>query len=125
MKRLTLILLAVIFISVGILHFAQPSPFVAIVPNYLPQPLMLVYISGVFEIAGGIGLLWPRFRRLAAYGLICLLIAVFPANINMAVNQMTFGGKVPEAALWLRLPLQFVLIALVFWSGRQGPKETS
>ena len=80
MKRLTLIVLAILFITVGILHFARPQPFESIVPNYLPQPLLLVWISGVFEIAGGIGLLWTRSRRLAAFGLIALLIAVFPAN---------------------------------------------
>jgi uncharacterized membrane protein len=125
MKRLTLIVLAILFIAVGILHFARPEPFVSIVPDYLPQPLLLVWISGVCEIAGGIGLLWTRSRRLAAFGLIALLIAVFPANINMATNNITFGGKIPEVALWLRLPLQFVLIAAIWWCALSTKNERS
>lgn len=125
MKRIILILVAIGFIVVGILHFAKPQPFVSIVPDYLPQPLLLVWISGACEIAGGIGLLVPRLRRIAAIGLIALLIAVFPANINMAVNKITFGGAVPEAALWLRLPFQFLFIALIWWSALSTKKETS
>ncbi|HEY9718151.1 MAG TPA: DoxX family membrane protein [Trichormus sp.] len=123
MKRLTLIVLAVMFIAAGILHFTRPQPFVSIVPDYLPQPLLLVWISGVCEIAGGIGLLWARTRRLAAFGLIALLIAVFPANINMATSNITFGGTIPEIGLWLRLPLQFVLIALVWWCAVSAKRE--
>jgi len=117
--------LATIFIGVGIFHFVRPLPFVAIVPDYLPQPLLLVRISGVFEIAGGLGLLWERTRTLAGWGLICLLLAVFPANVNMAVNQMTFNGAIPVAALWLRLPLQFALIAWVWWSASKETKKSS
>jgi uncharacterized membrane protein len=101
------------------MHFIQPRPFVQIVPDYLPQPLLLVWISGFFEMAGGIGLLIPSLRRLAAYGLIALLLAVFPANINMAANNMTFHGVIPTFVLWLRLPLQFVLIALVWRCTRE------
>jgi uncharacterized membrane protein len=81
------------------------------VPEILPAPLLLVQISGIAEIAGGLGLLFPATRRLAAWGLIALLIAVFPANINMAVNHLPLGSHtIPQWALWARLPAQLVLV---------------
>jgi uncharacterized membrane protein len=114
-ETLRLILSATI-ILVGVLHFAIPAPFTKIVPSSLPHPLLLVYISGFFEIAGGIGLLVPRVSQAAAWGLILLFIAVFPANINMAVNQINLPGIPDSSALrWGRLPLQAVLIAWAWW----------
>ena len=68
-------------IAVGVLHFVRPKAFVRIVPKFLPTPLALVYISGFFEILGGVGLLIPETRTWAAWGLIALYVAVFPANI--------------------------------------------
>lgn len=106
-------ILAFFFISVGILHFVKPDPFVEIVPDVLPAKSELVYVSGFFEILGGIGILVQRTRKLAGWGLIALLIAVFPANINMAMNASLFP-KIPELLLWLRLPLQPVLIYWVW-----------
>lgn len=101
---------------VGVLHFAIPDPFVKIMPPYLPWHLELVYISGFFEILGGIGLLIVPVSQAAAWGLIALFIAVFPANINQAVNQIAIAG-VPNNPLfyWIRLPLQVVLIAWAYW----------
>ena len=108
-------LLAFLMIGAGILHFKDPLPFVKIVPDFLPYPLALVYISGFFEILGGGGLLVPSARRYAAWGLVALYIAVFPANIHMAVHHLPFGdGPTPDWILWARLPLQLVLI---FWAG--------
>jgi uncharacterized membrane protein len=111
--------LAVAIIIVGITHFATPIPYVRIVPPQLPHPLALVYISGFFEILGGIGLLIPWVSVVAAWGLIALFIAVFPANINMAVNQIAIEG-VPHipALYWARLPFQAVLIAWAWWYTR-------
>ena len=106
-----------LFIGAGIKHFTNPAPFVAIVPQFLPAPLMLVYVSGVFEILGGLGLWIPRLRFWAAWGLLALLLAVFPANINMAIHRIPFGdAQLPVWALWVRLPLQFLLMALIFWA---------
>ncbi|SNC77031.1 Uncharacterized membrane protein [Hymenobacter gelipurpurascens] len=105
--------LALLFIGAGITHFTSPEKFVRIVPPYLPAPLLLVYISGVAEIAGGLGLLLPATRRLAGWGLIALLVAVFPANVYM-LQAHGAGLPVPLWALWLRLPLQLVLIAWVW-----------
>ena len=98
----------------GALHFIHPAMYAKIIPDWLPSHEMLVYASGVAEILGGLGFIYARTARIAGYGLICLLIAVFPANINMAVNADKFPA-VPPIVLMLRLPLQFVAIALVWW----------
>lgn len=105
--------LAALFLGAGTLHFLAPGPFVRIVPPFLPWPGALVAMSGAAEIAGALGLLTVRFRQAAAYGLIALLIAVFPANIYMALKGMMF----PAWVLWARLPLQFLLIWWVWASG--------
>lgn len=114
-------------VAIGIGHFTDPAPFVAIVPPFLPAPLALVYISGVFEILGGLGLILPATRRAAGLGLVALFIAVFPANIYMAVADVPMNGQhLPAAALWGRLPLQFVLIAWALWvSHRRGAAAAS
>jgi uncharacterized membrane protein len=105
---------------IGAQHFVQPDTFVVMIPSFLPSKLALVYISGVAEIAGGLGLLLPATRRAAAWGLILLYLAVFPANINMAINHIPFGDKpVPDWVLWARLPLQAVFIAVAYWFTRE------
>jgi uncharacterized membrane protein len=116
------VLLALAMVSVGALHFATPAPFVRIVPAWLPAPLALVYVSGFFEALGGLGLLVPRARRAASIGLVALYVAVFPANVNMALHDIALDGvnHAPPAVLWLRLPLQAVLIAWALWVGRVG-----
>jgi uncharacterized membrane protein len=110
----------------GVLHFVNPEPFVKIVPSFLPYPLGLVYISGFFEILGGVGLLIPAVSSIAAWGLIILFIAVFPANINMTVNQIQLDG-IPNSPLlyWARLPFQAVLIAWAWWLTKPSPLENS
>ena len=116
-RRLLRGVLAAAMMAVGVMHFAAPAPFVRIVPAWLPAPLALVWVSGFFEILGGAGLLVPRARRAAGIGLVALYVAVFPANLNMAVNHIAFddASPIPPALLWLRLPLQAVLIAWALW----------
>jgi len=117
-RAIVRLVLAVAMIAVGVLHFVHPDGFVKIVPSFLPAPRALVLVSGFFEILGGLGLLHPRTRRSAAIGLIALYFAVFPANINMAMNDIQpAGGHIPEVLLWLRLPLQIGLVALAWWTG--------
>jgi uncharacterized membrane protein len=111
----------VTFMFMGAMHFVAEKFFVAIVPKQLPNPQALVYVSGVFEFLGGLGLLIPRVRKSAGLGLLALVVAVFPANINMAVNSERFN-KFPAWALWLRLPLQFVILAIV-WLASQSKDE--
>ena len=107
-------ILAAGFIFAGINHFINTDFYLRIMPPVLPAHLFLVYSSGVFEIVLGVLLLVPRFSRLAACGLIALLIAVFPANIYMALNPHLFSEFSP-AALYFRLPLQFLLIGWAYW----------
>ncbi|CAN5218306.1 DoxX family protein [soil metagenome] len=116
LKNTATVIAAIGFVFAGYLHFKNPSIYLEIMPDYLPFPLFLIYLSGACEILGGIGLFIPRLRRFASYGLIALLIAVFPANVNMAVNSIDFG--MPHEILWWRLPFQLVLIVWVFWCGR-------
>ena len=119
MKLFFLCLLSLAMVAVGILHFVRPEPFARIVPPYLPAPYALVYLSGFFEILGGLGLLYPPTRPYAAWGLIALYIAVFPANLYMAMNNIPLGDKpMSPAMLWGRLPIQLVLIAWAYWFTR-------
>ncbi len=108
-------------VGIGALHLANPAPFVHIMPSALPHPLALVYLSGACEIAGGVGILVPATRRLAAWGLVALYIAVFPANVNMAIHQIQVdpGLIVPVWAMWARLPLQIGFIAWAAWIARR------
>lgn len=106
-------------VSIGILHFVQPGGFVKIVPSWLPAPLLLVLVSGFFEVLGGLGLFVRRYHRAAAWGLIALYVAVFPANINMAVHGIQPDGThIPSALLWARLPVQALLVWLAWWLSR-------
>ncbi|RZM78657.1 DoxX family protein [Leptolyngbya iicbica] len=113
--------LAVCMVVAGVLHFAQSTPFIRIVPDFLPAPAALVYISGAIEILLGIGLLVPATRQFAAWGLVALFIAVFPANLNMAINHIKIAG-IPDAWWFqaIRLPFQLVLIAWAYWYTRPG-----
>jgi len=112
-------LAAALFVAAGVDHFVNSEFFRRIVPPIFPAPRLLVAVSGVCEIAGGIGLLIRPLRRPACWGLIALLIAVFPANIYMAVSpDQTTTGHIPGWALWLRLPLQPLLIAWVWFVGK-------
>ncbi len=113
-------LLTVVMVGAGVNHFVNPASYVEIMPAVLPAPLALVYISGVAEILGGLGLILPATRKLAAWGLIALLIAVFPANVNMAVNELPLrADPIPTWLLWARLPLQLVAIAWCYWFTRE------
>lgn len=116
-KTVLKFILAAFFILAGINHFVSTEFYVRIMPTYLPAPLLLVYLSGAAEIALGILLIVRRWQHLAAWGLIALLIAVFPANIHMAVDNSLYPEYTP-IALWLRLPVQVIFIALCYWYTR-------
>ena len=99
-----------LFIAAGAMHFIRPAMYEHIIPAQLGHADMLVAISGIAEIAGGLGLMIPRTRRAAGVGLIVLLIAVWPANIYMAVEANRFAAAAAAWVLWARVPLQVVLI---------------
>ncbi len=100
-----------VFVGTGVLHFVIPRTYEAIVPDYLPARRALVYASGVAEIAGGAGVLHPRTRRAASWWSIATLVAVFPANVHMALHPDDYEVPGGAAALWLRLPCQALFIA--------------
>jgi uncharacterized membrane protein len=107
------------FIITGSLHFLTPERFDFMMPPYLPWPRKLIYISGFFEILGGLGILLPRTRHLAGRCLAVLLICVLPANVHVALS----GGHVPGLPeqnwyYWARLPFQLVFVFWALWSSR-------
>jgi len=120
-RAIVRVLLAVAMAGVGVDHLVDPIPFVNIVPRELPMPLVLVYVSGVCEIALGLGLLVPKIRRLAGLGLVALYVAVFPANINMAVRGLSPNPQhpIPSWIAWARLPFQVLFIALALWVSKR------
>ncbi len=123
-RTISLWLLAVFFIVAGVNHFLNPAPYLTMMPDYLPRPRELIVVSGVAEVLGGLGLLIPRLRVAAAWGLIALLVAVFPANVHVALHGWE-GVAIPSWVLWARLPFQIVFIAWVYWAaiatGRKSP----
>jgi uncharacterized membrane protein len=118
-KTILLWVMGIGYVLAGLNHFLNPAIYLQMMPPYLPWHAELVAISGVLEILGGVGVLVPRTRRLAAWGLIALLIAVFPANLYLALNEVPFGNSVPPRwAMWLRLPFQLLFIAWAYWYAR-------
>ena len=118
-------ILAAFFIAAGANHFRDPGFYLPTIPAWLPWHQELVDLSGGAEIIGGIAVLAPATRRAAGWGLIALLIAVFPANLHMALNPDLYP-TIPPVALWGRLPLQAVLIAWAYWfTGRVSPSARS
>lgn len=112
-KLITKVIFAVLFIAAGANHFLNPKFYLSIMPPYLPWPYALVIVSGIAEVVLGIGLLIPQTSKYAAWGLILLLIAVLPANVHMATHPDLYPA-IPTVALWLRLPLQGLLIAWAY-----------
>ena len=123
LKRPLLYLMGPGYVVAGILHFVVPELYVQIVPPVFPAALALVYLSGLAEIAVGVGLLIPRTRQHAAWATIALLVAIFPANVYMATHGVVIegfpgGGDPSSVVRWGRLPLQGVLILWAFWYTR-------
>jgi len=120
---LSIALMALLFVVAGVMHFVKPAPYIGIMPHWLPAPATLVFVSGVAEVAGGLGVLLPSTRVAAGWGLIALLVAVFPANVQMFLDARAAGAHVSR--LWMlgvtaRLPLQALLIWWVWRSAVHG-----
>jgi uncharacterized membrane protein len=115
--------LAAFFIVAGMNHFRMPSVYVAMIPPWLPWPYALNAIAGACEILGGIGVLLPSLRCAAGWGLIGLLVAVFPANLHVALMGHMPGFAYSPLTLWLRLPFQAVFIAWVAWVAIWGDAQ--
>ena len=116
-------ILAAFFVGAGANHFLNPEPYLSMMPSYLPWPAGLVQVSGAAEIIGGVGLLFPAVQVLAAWGLVALLVAVFPANWNVAVHGWP-GVGLPRWSLWARLPFQLVFIWWIYRVCIRGRRAT-
>ena len=116
-KTVSIVIMSLFYIVAGINHFINPDWFVRIVPPILPFKAALVYVSGVFEIVLGSLLIFPKTRFIAGWGLILLLLAVYPANIYVALSNGKAMNITPMMA-WGRLPFQFVFIGLAYWHSR-------
>jgi uncharacterized membrane protein len=129
LKRPLLYLMSFLYVVAGVMHFVVPKVYARIVPPQFPRPVLLVYLSGIAEIVLGIGVVIRRTRRRSAWGLIALLLAVFPANVYMAMNDLIpdavpdWASGVARAALWIRLPFQGVLILWAWWYTRVDPEN--
>lgn len=108
--------LAIMFVFTGIAHFSKMRHDLAgMIPSFFPQPMLIIYITGVCEFLGAAGLLIPRVRPLAGICLILLLIGMFTANVNAALKGVMLRGK-PATSLWLRIPMQVLFIGLIWWA---------
>lgn len=117
---------AIAYIFIGIVHLVTPEKLTYMVPDFLPYPQALVYISGMMEIVWAILLLIPKYQPWAGWGIIALLLAVFPANINVAINQLPAPGGLPAEPwyVWSRLAFQPIYIAWVWWAAIYADKKT-
>ena len=114
-------LMGAVYAIAGVTHFLAPASFARAVPPELPRPRALVYLSGVAEVGLGLGMQFDRTRRASAWGIVALLVAVFPANVHMATDDVA-GDFVPDsldglarAAAWVRLPMQALLVLWAWW----------
>jgi uncharacterized membrane protein len=109
-------LLSATFIAFGTLHFVRPRTYEQMMPDYLPAHRELIYASGAAEVAGGLGVIFAGTRRAAGWWLVATLVAVFPANLHMALHPARYPAF-PRVLLWARLPLQALL---VWWAKPKG-----
>jgi len=120
-KLLTIYFMSISYTYVGVRHFIDPDFFLAIMPNYLPYHLEFVYISGIAEISFGVLLFFKKTRTFAAYGLIILLVCVFPANIHLVeseLSQSILGATKSQTII--RLPFQILFISLAYWHSKNN-----
>lgn len=119
LKTALCLFFALFFVAAGVMHFVAVDSFAAIVPPFLPFPKLIVWVTGLMEIGMGVMLLCPHFRARVGVMLGVFLLAVLPANIYMAIAGIPFGDTVTsDAALWIRVALQFPLIGLIYWATR-------
>src|SRR5918999_493586 len=115
--------LVIMFLFTGISHFTSMKyDFAAMIPGPLPNGLWVIYLTGVFEIAGAIGLLIPQTRKLAGICLVLLLVVMFSANVNAALNDIPLSGQDPTP-LWLRTPMQLLYVGMVWWTSIKAPSK--
>ncbi len=122
LRTISLWLIGVFFMMAGANHFLTPAPYLTMMPPWLPAHMALIQLSGIAEIAGGIGILLPSTRRASAFGLLALLIAIFPANVHVALHGWP-GTDIPRWALWFRLPFQPLFMLWIAFAASLFPKR--
>ena len=123
-KTIFCYLLALFFFVAGITHFTQDEAYAGIVPPLLPFPLMIVWVTGIMELFFAVGLAIKKFRKISGFWLAPFLLAVLPANIYMAMYNIPLGDmESSSTALWVRVALQFPLIALILWASGNFDKK--
>jgi uncharacterized membrane protein len=122
-RKIFRFLLAAFFVVAGLNHFRMPATYLAMMPEWVPAPYAMNIISGGCEVLGGAGILIPRLRIAAGWGLIALMVAVFPANLHAALLGRMPGFSVSPTVLWLRLPFQAVFIAWIAWVAIAEPNQ--
>jgi uncharacterized membrane protein len=117
LKSILLWVMGIFYVVAGMNHFRAPDFYLPMMPPYLPLHSELVFLSGLAEVVLGVAVLIARFRQLAAWGIILLLIAILPANIHIALHNVPLGGAPEGLGIWnwVRLPFQGVLIAWAWW----------
>jgi uncharacterized membrane protein len=123
-KRFMLWFIGIFYVLAGIAHFVRTDAYMPMMPPYLPAHRELILLSGVAEVVLGLAVLVPQTRRLAAWGIILLLIAIFPANLHIAMHDVPLFGATQGAGIWnwVRLPFQGVLIAWAWWYTQADPR---
>ena len=123
-KRFMLWFMGIFYVLAGVAHFVRTDAYMPMMPPYLPAPRELILLSGVAEVVLGVAVLVPQTRRLAAWGIILLLIAIFPANLHVAMHDVPLFGATQGAGIWnwVRLPFQGVLIAWAWSYTRSDPR---
>jgi uncharacterized membrane protein len=117
MKTILLVIMAIFYVAAGMNHFIHPELYMPMMPPYLPWHRALIYVSGAAELGLGLMVLAPSLRHAAAWGLIFMLIAIFPANLHIALHDVPLFGRAEGYGMWnwVRLPFQAVLIAWAWW----------
>lgn len=126
-KTILLYVMAAFYVAAGMNHFVSPDVYLPMMPPYLPAHRELIMLSGVAEVGLGIAVLAPMLRQWAAWGLVVLLMAVFPANLHIAMDNVPLFGSSEGFGIWnwVRLPLQALLIAWAWWYTRDAPVTAS
>ena len=123
MRAFFLVVMAAFYFFAGVNHFRAPEVYQPMMPPYIPLPDLMIALSGAAEIALGLGLLWPRTRRLAAWGVIALLVAIFPVHFYMYEARETVFKSLPVWLIVARIPLQFVLMYWAYLYSRRSPRD--
>ncbi len=117
-QRIALYAMATLYILAGLNHFRVPEFYLRLMPPYIPEHQLMILLSGIAELTLGILLLFKRTRKLASWGIIAMLLVFFSVHIYMLQERHTVFADVSEAILWIRIPLQFILIYWAFWVGK-------